>query len=61
MPRFKPRDIVAILVIICATALILSGKDGLVGLSLLGVVAGYYGIDIVPWAQIFPGKQKKEE
>lgn len=52
MPKLAGKDVVSLVVVICATILILSGKDSIVGFTLLGVVCGYYGIDLAPFIKI---------
>ncbi len=52
MPKIEGKDIVSVVVVICATILILSGKDSIVGFTLLAVVAGYYGVDLAPFIKI---------
>ena len=42
------RDIVALCVIVACVWLLSHGIDTVVGYSLLGVVAGYFGIEIIP-------------
>jgi hypothetical protein len=46
--RIKNRDIVALVTLISCTYLIACGRDSIVGYSLLGVVCGYFGIEIIP-------------
>lgn len=45
-PKFKSRDIVALATLISCTYLIACGKDSVVGYTLLGVVCGYFGLEI---------------
>ena len=52
MPKLEGKDIFSIIVVVCASALILAGKDTVVGFTLLGVVCGYYGIDLTPFIKI---------
>jgi len=44
----KARDVVALVTLIACTYLIACGKDTIVGYSMLGVVAGYFGLEIIP-------------
>ena len=46
--RLKSRDLVALVTLISCTYLIACGKDSIVGYTLLGVVVGYFGIEVVP-------------
>lgn len=50
--KLEGKDIFSIVVVICATILLLTGTDTVVGFCLLGVVAGYYGIDLTPWIHL---------
>jgi len=60
MKKWRPRDCVTVIIVICASALIMSGRDSIIGLTLLGVVAGYYGINIVPWNYPKRGNNKRK-
>jgi len=44
----KSRDIIALATLISCTYLLACGKDTIVGYTLLGVVCGYFGVEIVP-------------
>lgn len=44
----KGRDVVALVTLGVCTYLLSQGIDTVVGYSLLGVVAGYFGIEIIP-------------
>ena len=59
--KFKPKDIVAILVVIVAASLLHRGIDSTVGWSLLGIVGGYYGIDFLPFIKWGRNQGKKEK
>jgi len=48
MPKFAARDIIAILALVVCTILLCRGIDTTVGWSLLGTVAGYFGIEVAP-------------
>lgn len=59
MLKLEGKDIFSVVVVICATILILSGKDSIVGFTMLGVVAGYYGIDLTPFIKVGRNKGRK--
>jgi len=44
----KGRDIVTLCILVACTWLLTQGIDTVVAYALLGVVCGYYGIEIVP-------------
>lgn len=43
--KWKPRDVIAVLIIVGLFVLLSLGRDSVVTWSLLAVVLGYYGID----------------
>ena len=49
---WKPRDVIALVVIIGCFALLLAGRDSYVSWALLGVVGGYYGIQVTPYIKL---------
>jgi Na+/citrate or Na+/malate symporter len=58
--KLRPQDLIAALVIcVCGTLLGL-GKDHIVGIALLAVVGGYYGVDISPLGDILRRKNGKD-
>jgi len=58
--KLRPQDLIAALVIcVCGTLLGL-GKDHIVGIALLAVVGGYYGVDISPLGDILRKKNGKD-
>lgn len=46
MKQWKPKDIVALVVVVGAISLLWQGIDTVVGWSLIAIVAGYYGIEV---------------
>lgn len=46
--QIKGHDVVTLCILIACVWLLSRGIDTVVGYSLLGVVCGYYGIEIVP-------------
>jgi len=60
--KWQPKDIVAILVIGVAAALLFKGINGTVAWSLVAIIAGYYGIDFAPfikWGRNQKGKKEE--
>ena len=56
--KLEAKDLVALVVVICATILLAIGRDSYVGIALVAVVAGYYGIDLTPWIPL--GRNQKK-
>ena len=63
MAKWKPKDVIAVVVILGAIYLLASGINHWVGATLLGIVAAYYGIDLTPWLKMGrnQGEAKKKE
>ena len=61
MKSWAPKDVIALVVIVGAIALIWQGLDNIVGFTLLGIVAAYYGIDLTPWLKVGRNQKHKEE
>lgn len=55
--KWKPQDVIAVIVIVGAISLLWQGIDTTVGWALIVIVAAYYGIDLSPWFKI--GRNKK--
>lgn len=55
--KWKPADVIAVLIIICCFALKALGHDTALSWALIGVVAGYYGIDLTPFIKL--GRNQK--
>jgi len=47
MVEFAPKDVVAIVMILCGTFLIASGVNSIVGICMLSVCGSYFGWDII--------------
>jgi len=63
MKTWEPKDVIAVIIVIGAIALLWQGIDTLVGWTLLGIVAAYYGIDLTPFIHLGrnqPTKNGKE-
>ena len=59
--KWQPKDVIALVVIVGAISLLWQGIDNIVGFSLLGIVAAYYGIDLTPWLKVGRNQGKKKE
>lgn len=59
--KWKPKDIIAVIIVLGAISLLWQGIDNIVGFSLLGIVAAYYGIDLTPWLKVGRNQGKKKE
>jgi len=59
--KWKPKDIIALVVIIIAGVLLGMGIDTQVGWTLIAVVCAYYGIDLTPFIKLGRNQKKKEE
>lgn len=59
--RFEGKDVFSAIVVICATLLLILGYNHVLPYCLLGVVAGYYGIDLTPWIKLGRNKKPKED
>lgn len=61
--KWEPKDIIALVIIVGAISLLWQGIDTIVGFSLLGIVAAYYGIDLTPFIKVGrnQGKNNKEK
>ncbi len=57
--KWQPKDVIALVVIIGAIALLWQGIDNIVAFALLGIVAAYYGIDLTPFIKI--GRNQKHK
>ncbi len=61
MKSWGPKDVIALAVVVLAGSLLHQGIDTVVGWSLLGIVAGYYGIDLTPWLKVGRVQKKPKE
>jgi hypothetical protein len=59
MRKWKPADVIALIVVVTCAVLLMSGIDTVVGYTLLGVVMCYFGIDLSGISNHFNGKGKK--
>ncbi len=61
MKRWEPKDVIALVVIIGAVALLWQGINGRVGWTLIAVTCAYYGIDLIPFIRLGRNQKKKKE
>ena len=59
--KWQPKDIIALVVILGAISLLWQGIDSIVGFTLLGIVAAYYGIDLTPFIKLGRNQKGKKE
>lgn len=59
--KWQPKDIIAVLVIIGAIALLWQGMNGRVGWTLIAVVCAYYGVDLTPLVKLGRNQRKDKE
>lgn len=59
--KWQPKDVVALVVVVGAIALLWQGINSIVGFTLLGIVAAYYGIDLTPFLKVGRNKKPKKE
>lgn len=55
--RWGPQDVIAAIIIVGCFVLKALGHDTALTWALIGVVAGYYGIDLTPWLKL--GRNQK--
>ncbi len=58
--KWKPQDVIAMLIIAGCIAMICIGINSTVKYTLLAVVGAYYGIDLTPWFKIGRRQKPKE-
>ena len=59
--KWQPKDVIAVLVVVGAIFLLWQGINNIVGFALLGIIAGYYGIDLTPFIKLGRNKGNKKE
>ena len=57
--KWKPQDVIAVIIIVACFVLLIMGRDSVVTYTLLGVVGLYYGIDLTPFIKL--GRRVKKE
>lgn len=58
--KWQPKDVIALVIVTGAITLLILGIDNIVAFALLGITAGYYGIDLTPFIKIGRNQGKKE-
>jgi len=58
--KLRPQDLVAVLTICVCGVLLGLGRDGTIGIALLAVIGGYYGVDISPLGDILRRRNGKD-
>jgi len=59
--KWKPKDVIAVIIIVACFVLLALGKDSVITWTLLGVVGAYYGIDLSPWFSLGRNQKSKKE
>jgi len=59
--KWKPIDVISLVLIIGCLAMIIAHHDGLIKFTLLVVVGLYYGIDLTPFIRLGRNIKRKEE
>ena len=59
--KWQPKDVIAVIIVVGAISLLWRGIDTVVGFTLLGIVAAYYGIDLTPFIKLGRKQHKKED
>ena len=59
--KWKPRDVVAIILIVGGIALLWQGINTWVGGTLVAVACAYFGIDLTPFIKVGRNQGKKKE
>lgn len=52
LEKWQPKDCIALVLIVGALILLISGIDGKVGWTLIAVTCAYYGIDLTPFIKL---------
>lgn len=58
--KWKPIDVISGIIIVGCFILLGLGRDTVISWVLLGVVGGYYGIDLTPWLKVGRNLPKKK-
>lgn len=58
--KLRPQDVIAFSTIIVCGILLGLGRDHIIGIALLAVIGGYYGVDISPLGDILRRKNGKD-
>lgn len=61
MKKWQPKDVIAVIVIVGAISLLWGGINHIVAFALLGIIAGYYGIDLTPFIKVGRNQGNKKE
>ena len=59
--KWLPKDVIALIIIAGCFTLLGLGRDSYISWTLLGVVAGYYGVDLTPWLKVGRNQKPKKE
>ena len=59
--KWKPKDVIALVIIVGAIYLLATGVNHWVGATLLAIVGAYYGIDLTPAIRLGRNQKPKKE
>lgn len=59
--KWKPKDVIALVVIVIAGVLLGLGINHQVGWTLVAIVCAYYGIDLTPFLKVGRNQGKPKE
>ena len=58
LSKWEPADLIALLVVCVCGILLGMGRDSIIGVTLVAVVTGYFGIRITPLGDLLKGKKR---
>jgi hypothetical protein len=59
LKRWKPADVIALVIVVACATLLMTGRDSIISYALLGVVVCYFGIDLSGIVDIVKGRRRK--
>ena len=61
MKKWKPIDVISLVIVAGCLGLLYLGYDGMIKITLLVAVSVYYGIDLSPFIKLGRNQGKKED
>ncbi len=61
LEKWKPIDIISLVLVVGCLGLLYLGKDGIIKITLLAVVTVYYGVDLAPFIRLGRRTRRKQE
>ena len=59
--KWKPIDVISLVIIVGCFILIIMGHDGYIKFTLLAVVGAFYGLDLTPFIKLGRNQKKRED